>query len=189
MKKQPAQRPMTLAAVRAELLDVARIAQAFVDGDLCRAMLRPHAERFMVGDDFDMNPDVCVPLKKTLIRLERLSRVPCATTIWRRRPEPEMQNRAEPILYGVAPSPATPVKIQGKGYQPPVMDAPLKTAFLRGRLAFAETDALSVLRQRHVVQRVSGAKECQTLRLLVPIRDSMGDVTAVLEIFTLLEGR
>jgi hypothetical protein len=176
----------SLNEIKANMLEIARIGQAFIDGDLCRNMLRPHAETFAGGDDFDLNPDACVPLKKTMFRLERLSRFVCSTAIWRRRPD--MPDRCEPILFGAAGSPGSSDKPPVRNYQPPLLFPELKTALFGGKHAFKRKKISTILHKR-MPQPAKDVTGDELLRLFVPIKDSMGNIAAVLEIFSVLAGR
>lgn len=122
---------LSLATAKRELAEVARIGQAFVDGDLCRKIYRPIGETFTNSDDIDFEPATCVPLKQTLMKLERLARIPCACALWRRRPDlPEV---GEPTLFGSFASPMHIYRPASSGstrkFEPPTMFAELSAAF------------------------------------------------------------
>ena len=103
MAKRKRVKKLSLDEIAAELAEVARIGEVFVDGELVKNAYMAYAVNFMCGDDMDYNPVTTVPLKKTLMRLERLSRVPCSTTIWRRRPDDPKSGEA--LLSGFMTSP------------------------------------------------------------------------------------
>jgi hypothetical protein len=181
-KKSPTRR--TPSEIKAELAEVARIGQAFIDGDLLRRALQPYAETFMTGDDLDMNPETCVPLKKTLFRLERLSRVPCSTTLWRRRPD--MPACAEAVLFGSWRSPMSPeAKPPNRGYRPEEMSPQLAAPLIKGKSSWRITRHVDgVLVDRGLAQPMKESESSITVELFVPVKDSMGEIAGALEIFT-----
>jgi hypothetical protein len=177
----------TLAGVKQELAEIGRIGQMFVDGDLCRKAWNPHAETFMCGDDMDYNPETTVPLKKTLFRLERLCRVPCSTALWRRRPD--IKDSGEALLFGSSSSPLGGDKPANRGYQPPKMTPELKAVFLRGKDAWKQNPAfrgIPILVGRGLEAKARDVKKPMALQYFVPIKDSMGDIAAALEVFTIV---
>ena len=179
-------RPLSLAAVKRELAEVARIGQAFVDGDLCRKIYRPIGETFTNSDDIDFAPETCVPLKQTLMRLKRLARVPCICSLWRRRPDrPEV---GEPTLNGSFASPMhiyrPPMSGAKRKFDPPEMFRELAAAFA-GRSAWKITPspAAAVAAGRGFGARIKGLTKPAFVEHFVPVKDSMGEVAAVLEVF------
>ncbi|MHC4915688.1 MAG: hypothetical protein ACYTGB_09365, partial [Planctomycetota bacterium] len=96
-------RKMSVQEIAAELAEVARVGEAFIDGELVRGAWMPYAQDFMTGDDMDYNEVTTTPLKKSLMRLERLCRVPCSTVVWRRRPDDA--GSGEAVLLGSYGSP------------------------------------------------------------------------------------
>jgi len=179
-------RALALAAVKRELAEVARIGQAFVDGDLCRRIYRPIGETFTNGDDIDFEPATCVPLKQTLLRLERLARVRCVCALWRRRPD--MPEVGEPTLFGSYASPMhiyrPPMSGSTRKFDPPKMFAELRAAF-RGRAVWKLTRSATAVgaARRGYCARIRGVGASTFVEHFVPIRDSMGEIAAVLEVF------
>lgn len=172
----------TLADIKDELSRVARVGELFVDGDLCRKAWKPHAETFMRGDDMDYNPEAVVPLKKTLLRLERI--FPCCTTLWRRRPDmPEAQ---EPLLYGSYSSPDGIMKPPNRGYEPPTMTPEIKSVFLKAKPAWKTKvgrNGERGLGPKTPRVATRDIKNPMLIQHYVPVKDSLGDVAAALEIF------
>ena len=84
--------PRTRASVARDLDEIGRIACVMVDGDLCRQiMTRRSLERMFVvdpkdpwaaSDDFNVNHEPYIQVKKTLIRLSRLLTYPCDVNLW-----------------------------------------------------------------------------------------------------------
>jgi hypothetical protein len=186
MAKNPVK--MTLANLKAELAEVARLGQVFIDGDLCRKVYEPHAETFMTGDDMDFNPKAFVPLKQTLLRLERTAPMPCAAALWRRRPD--FPQAGEALIFGSSASPMGGGKPGNRGYQPPRMTMPLATAFLKGRPAWKVSPSRSGagMVDRGAAVPVRGVKGCVVVQHFVPIADSLGETAAVLEVFAAAVG-
>jgi hypothetical protein len=180
------QNAMSLDDVKRELAEVARIGQVFVDGDLCRKIYRPIGETFTNGDDIDFEPATCVPLKQTLMKLEGLARIPCVCALWRRRPD--MPKVGEPTLFGSYASPMhiyrPPMSGSTKKFEPPEMFAELKEAF-RGRAVWKITPSATAITaaRRGFGAPVRGVAPSTFIELFVPIKDSMGAIAAVLEVF------
>jgi hypothetical protein len=75
-----------------ELDEVARIATVMVDGDLCQRIVTPRALEYMfkidprdqwaAGDNYEVNDQAFIAVKKTLIRLSRLASFPCDVNLW-----------------------------------------------------------------------------------------------------------
>jgi len=71
---------------------IARVAGVMVDGDLCRRIVTPRAleymfkadphDRFLAGDNYDVNDAEFNSAKKTLIRLARLAPFACDVNLW-----------------------------------------------------------------------------------------------------------
>lgn len=75
-----------------DLDEVARVASVMVDGDLCRRIMTERAaarltvvdpkNRWAASDDFDVNHEYYIQVKKLLIRLSRLVPYPCDVNLW-----------------------------------------------------------------------------------------------------------
>jgi len=183
---------LSLAEIKEELAEVARAGAAFMDGELCRRPFRPYADTFMSGDDLDLDPETGVPLKKTLMRLERFSRANCSTALHRRRPD--MPDRYETFLIGFCGSPATtPVPPYKSRYRPPrLRDLPQMNAAFGGKVATRTIRRVPggyalIARRRSVPAR--NLKGNAIVEVFTPIKDSMGEVAAVLEVFAAAVGR
>ncbi|MCX7590780.1 MAG: hypothetical protein N2255_04045 [Kiritimatiellae bacterium] len=187
-EKSGVRKNLTIGEVKKALMEVARIGQMFVEGDACREALQPWAQTFMSGDDMDFNPEVCVPLKKTLLRLERLSRVPCSTAIWRRRPD--MPECVEALIFGSCSSPMSDGKPANRGYRPPRMFPEIRRAFVEGKPGWKiMREKTGVMIERGLFQPVVDTSRDTVIELFVPVRDSMGEIAAALEVFTATVGR
>jgi hypothetical protein len=180
-------RKMTVQQIAAELAEVARVGEVFVDGELVKNAWMPYADDFMCGDDMDYNEVTSTPLKKTLMRLERLSRVPCSTLIWRRRPDD--RKSGEVLLIGSYGSPQAGSKPANRGYKPPRMTKELAAIFVKGKGRVIKVDRspkahLHRMNTRGLGVPARGLKGSAAVQVYVPVKDSMGDVVAVLEVFT-----
>ncbi len=84
--------PPTKESVARDLDEVARIASVMVDGDLCRQIMTTRSlERMFIADpkdpwaasdDFNVNYEPYIRVKKTLIRLSNLLTYPCDVNLW-----------------------------------------------------------------------------------------------------------
>lgn len=185
--KKKTQKSMTVDEIAAELAETARIGEVFVDGELVKEAWMPYAREFMCGDEMDFNEVATVPIKKTLMRLERLCRVPCSTVIWRRRAD--YPDSGEPLLIGAYGDPLSCDKPAGSGYRPPVMTPELAAVFLKGKSRVIKVDTdhqahMHVLHTRGISVPTRGLKGHAEVQVYAPIKDSMGDVVGVLEVFT-----
>ena len=176
----------TMKQVQDELSEVARLGEIFLDGDLCRKLWQPYAEKFMCGDDMDYNPEAGVPVKKTLFRLERAGHLPCSTALWRRRADyPES---GEALLYGSHASPYDTDKPKMRGYVPPKMTPEMESVFLRGERATTVNMSYgraAMMAGRGLAVRVRGVKRPTAVQVFTPVKDSMGEIAAALEVFTM----
>ncbi len=180
---------LTLDEIKSELAEVARVGQMFIEGDACRNVYTPESQTFMRGDDLNYDAEVTVPIKKHLFRLERLSRVPCSATLWRQRPD--VPESGEALLFGMHGSPEGASKPANRGYEPPEMTRELKRVFLEEKTAWKTRR--NNPRARQLIERGCSqpAKEVDgnmTIQYFVPIMDSMGEVAAALEVFTVATG-
>lgn len=75
-----------------ELDDVARVATAMVDGDVCQHIVTARALDYMfkndphdpwvAGDNYEVNDDAFIAVKKTLERVARLAPFPADVNLW-----------------------------------------------------------------------------------------------------------
>jgi hypothetical protein len=178
----------TVATIKAELTETARIGQMFMDGDLCHSILRPYAVAYRAGDDLDYNPEAFVPLKQTMMRLSRLARIRCATALWRQRPD--LPDRADPMIYGsVVGAPDGDMK-PSPNYEPPVMSPYLRQALVDGKPAWKTKPGIQLLyRERGLAQSVDDKQGARIIQHLVPVYDSLGAIAAALEVYAYVEGK
>ncbi len=149
--------------------DVARVASATLDGDVCRRIESPASQAisakhdpsdpWRAADNYDVDHAAFIEIRKTLARVSRLCSRSCGVNLW-------------------APPAAAPTKIQllirtvgeesqfwqfGALHQemPPEMKKVLETG-----------------------QRVTVSGRAGLVSVLAPVHDSLGDIVALVEIAT-----
>jgi len=158
-----------LAAERdmaAELDTVARIATVMVDGDLCRRIVTPRAldymfrndprDRWLAGDNYEVDDAAFIAAKKTLIRLARLAPFPCDVNLW--MPIAGQPGKIRIVIRNV--NEMSQFWPWGKLYQD--MIPSMKQVLDTGR-------------------RVTVVDKPGWVSVLAPVYDSMGDVVALVE--------
>src|SRR5580700_916582 len=75
-----------------DLDEVARVASVMVDGDACRRIVTPRALEYMfkndprdqwvASDNYEVNDEAFIAVKKTLLRLSHLVPFPCDVNLW-----------------------------------------------------------------------------------------------------------
>lgn len=80
------------AEMQKQLDDVARIGTVMVDGDVCQRIVTQHAkellfasdprDKFLAGDNYDVDDVAFNTVKKTLIRLSHLAAFPADVNLW-----------------------------------------------------------------------------------------------------------
>jgi hypothetical protein len=153
--------------VQQELDYIARVATAMIDGDACRRIVTPRAlefmfkidphDRFLAGDNYDVNDAEFNAVKKTLIRLSRLAPFACDVNLW-------------------MPIPGHPDKIQVV-----IRNAhELSQFWVFGTIAqdlFPPMKTVLETGQRIAVKQTPGM-----ISVLAPIYDSMGGVAGLVEV-------
>lgn len=76
----------------AQLDEVARVGSVMVDGDVCQRIVTARAmtymfkedprDRWLAGDNYDVNDEAFIAVKKTLLRLSRLAPFPADVNLW-----------------------------------------------------------------------------------------------------------
>ena len=82
----------------AALLELARLATIMVDGDLCQRIVKPQAiqemfqenprDKWGASDNYNVNHEPYIQIKKTLIRLSRTVDFPVDLNLWMPLPKP-----------------------------------------------------------------------------------------------------
>jgi hypothetical protein len=150
-----------------ELDNIARIATVMLDGDLCRRIETPRSARLMLdlkppdrsfaADNFDVNHAAYIQVKKTLMRLARLTEYPCDVNLW--MPVETTPRRIQVIIRNV--NEMSQFWVFGALHQEmfPEMQKVLETG------------------ERVTVRRRPGM-----VSVLAPVRDSLGDVAGLVEV-------
>jgi hypothetical protein len=153
--------------VARDLDEVARIATTMVDGDLCgKIMTSRSLEKMFVADpkdpwaasdNFDVNPEPYIAVKKTLIRLSRLVPYNCDVNLW--MPFRERPGKIQVLIRNV--NEWSQFWTWGNLTQdmPPEMKRVLESG------------------KREKVTRVPGM-----ISVLAPVYDSLGDMVALVEV-------
>jgi hypothetical protein len=84
--------PEASVAMQKELEDVARVGSVMVDGDVCQKIVTEQAKRFLLatvprdrflaGDNYDVDDVAFNTVKKTLTRLSHLASFPADVNLW-----------------------------------------------------------------------------------------------------------
>jgi len=150
-----------------ELDEVARAATVMVDGDACQRIVTPRALDYMFkkdrsdpwvdGDNYEVNDQAFIAVKKTLIRLSHLAPFPCDVNLW-------MPIAGHPDKIRVVIRNANEISQfwpWGKLYQEmiPQMKQVLETS-----------------------RRIRVAEKPGWLSVLAPVHNSLGDTVALVEV-------
>jgi len=160
-------------AVFAELERIAEIAAAILDGDEIGAIITEKAMhyisdpdpqfRFLSGDYFDVDHEAFLRARKLLMRLERLGKVRISSSLW--LPVPDAA--AVTVAVQTGPHHRYYRFGQDKADTPPEM----RKVFEAGQVRRAPADDGDRL-----------------ATVLAPVRDSLGDVAAIVELTAPLTG-
>ena len=144
-------------ATVARLLELARVALAVIDADAARDCLLPASRIEISGDDFEYDTALCNALRRGLLRVERLSDLDVQSAVW--WPRPDKPGMADLMLAG------TEYTGQFSGWQkfPIAMPDAMRRAF------DGEPGPVS-------------SEDGRWSSVFVPLRDSLDDVVAVLEL-------
>jgi hypothetical protein len=143
--------------VAARLLELGRVALAVMDIEAVRDCLLPHARAAVGPDEFAYDIDLCNTVKGRLLRVERLTDLPVLTAVWRVRPD-------QPAMADVL--------LAGSGYPPQLISWDKYTVPMPEAMRQALDGDPGTLFS-------GGGDICS---VFVPLRDSLDDVVAVLEL-------
>ena len=150
-----------------ELDDAARVASVMVDGDACGKIVTPRAmeyllrndpkDRFLAGDNYEVNYGAFDSVKKTLIRISRLVSFPADANVW--MPIPGHPDKIRVVIRNA--NELSQFWPWGALYQNmiPEMKAVLDTG-----------------------RRVTVVQKPGWVSVLAPVSDSLGDIVAVVEV-------
>ena len=155
--------------VARELENVARIASVMVDGDACRRIVTPRALEYMfkndprdqwvAGDNYEVNDEAFIAVKKTLLRLSRLAPFPCDVNLW--MPVAGHPDRVRIVIRNT--NELSQFWPWGALYRD--MIPPMKQVLETGR-------------------RVTVAEKPGWVSVLAPVYDSLGDIVGLVEAVT-----
>jgi hypothetical protein len=150
-----------------ELEDAARVASVMVDGDVCRKIVTARAmeyllrndpkDRYLAGDNYEVNHDAFDSVKKTLIRISRLVSVPADANLW--MPIPGHTDKIRVVIRNAHE--LSQFWPWGALYQNMIPE--MKTVLETGR-------------------RVTVTQKPGWVSVLAPVSDSLGDIVAVVEV-------
>jgi hypothetical protein len=156
----------TSSEIARQLDEIGRIATAMVDGDAAKRIVTKRAlesfhkvdpkDPWIASDNFDVNHEPYIQVKKTLIRLSKLAAFPCDVNLW--LPVKGMPGRIQIVIRNVHEM--SQFWSWGVLHQdtPPQMKAVLTTG-----------------------KRVTVTGRPNMISVLAPVYDSLGDVVAVAE--------
>jgi hypothetical protein len=155
-----------------DLDNIARTATVMLDGDLCRRIETPRSARLMLdpkprdrsfaADNFEVNHAAYTQVKKTLMRLARLTSYPCDVNLW-------------------MPVEAKPRRIQVVIRNVNEMSQFWAFGALHQEM-FPEMQKVLETGERITVRRRPGMTS-----VLAPVRDSLGDIVGLVEVVGRLE--
>ena len=147
----------TRREVEARLRRIARAGEVFLDGEAFKSVLPDPA--INTGDDYRVDDEKFVALKRTLFKLKRLEEGDCSAQAWRRFEDPKEGRPGATLVVPVDPHPRGV-----KGVYP--VSPALAEAFA-GRVGVEELEFRGV----------------PILSVAAPIRDSLEDVVGAIEVF------
>lgn len=150
-----------------ELDEVARVASVLLDGDLCQRIMTERASsrltvvdpknRWAASDDFDVNHENYIQVKKLLIRLSRLVPYPCDVNLW-------------------MPVEKSPGKIQIL-----IRNANEMSQFWTWGALLQDMPG-SMREVLDSGQRRTVAEKSETVSVLAPVSNSLGDIVGLVEV-------
>ena len=152
-----------------ELDDAARVASVMLDGDLCRQIVTPRAleymfktdprDRYLAGDNYEVNQEAFNSVKKTLIRISRLVSFPADANLW--MPIAGHPDKIRVVIRNVHEM--SQFWPWGALFQDMIPE--MKTVLETGR-------------------RLTVTQKPGWISVLAPVSDSLGDIVAVVEVAT-----
>lgn len=153
----------------AQLDEVARVGSVMVDGDVCQNIVTARAltfmfkedprDRWLAGDNYDVNDQAFIAVKKTLLRLSRLASFSADVNLWM-----PIQGHPDKIRVVIRNThEMSQFWPWGALYQDMIPE--MKTVLDTG-------------------QRVTVTAKAGWISVLAPVSNSLGDVVGVLEVVT-----
>lgn len=157
----------TPAEIARQLNEIGRVATVMLDGDAAKGIMTKRAlesfrkddpkDPWVASDNFDVNHEPYIQVKKTLIRLSRLASFPCDVNLW--MPVEGMPGRIQVLIRNVHEM--SQFWTWGALHQaiPPPMKAVIETG-----------------------KHTTVTEKPNMISVLAPVYDSLGDVVAVAEV-------
>ena len=156
-------------ALERELDSVARVASVMVDGDVCQRIVTKRAlasilevnprDKWLANDNYDVNHEPFIQIKKTLARLARLVSFPADVNLW--MPISGQPGRIHIVIRGV--NEISQFWPWGALHQD--MPASMKKVLESG-------------------QRMAAKEKSGFISVLAPVTNSLGDVVGLVEVAT-----
>ena len=155
--------------IQRQLDEIGRVATVMVDGDACRRIVTRRALEFMQkrdpkdpyldGDNYDVNDEPYIQVKKTLIRLSKLAPFPCDVNLW--MPVEGMPGRIHVVIRNVHEM----SQFWRFGALVQNLFPPMKTVLDTGK-------------------RVTVTEKPGWISVLAPVYNSLGDIVGLVEVVT-----
>ena len=152
--------------LKAKLDEAARIASTVIDGDICQRITTDRAKEYMVkkdprdqwidADNFDVNTESYIQIKKALIRIANLSGAPIDVNLW--MPLDNIPNHVQVLIRNAHEM--SQFWSFGQLHQP--MQPEMKQVLTTG-------------------ERVTVTKRRGMISVLAPVRNSLGDIVGFVE--------
>jgi hypothetical protein len=156
------------------LSEIARVASVMVDGDEARRILTARAMvhiahpdpeyRFLSADYYDVDHDTFLRMKKTLLRLERLTEVRCCSALW------------IPVEGWV------PVEGQAGYVTLAVQNGSVHRYYRFGQARMETPHEIARCFESKATVVAPLEHPSETITVLAPVLDSLGDVAGVVEL-------
>ncbi len=161
--------PPAAREMAAQLNEVARVGSIMVDGDVCQRIVTERAmkymftedprDRWLAGDNYDVDDAAFMATKKTLLRLSRLVSFPSDVNLW--MPVKGHPDKIRVVIRNTHE--LSQFWPWGALYQD--MISQMKTVIETGK-------------------RITVSEKPGWISVLAPVSDSLGDVVGVLEVVT-----
>ena len=154
------------ATLERDLNEIARVATAMIDGDVCKSIVTPRAVGYMLrpdprdqwsdGDNYDVDDKAFIQTKKLLMRLSRLVDYPVDVNLW--MPLPERPSEIQVVIRNRYEM--SQFWVWGKLHQE--MLPPMRTVLETGK-------------------RITVKQKPGYVSVLAPVRDTLGDIVGLVE--------
>lgn len=157
-----------------KLTAAAKVAEIMVDGDECKRIVRKEAlhemlhpnprDKWGASDNYNVHDEPYIRTKKTLIRLSKLVDVPCDVNLWMPLPAEQGQGKVNPNKIHVV-----------------IRNVNEMSQFWPWGALFQDTPE-PMKKVLAAGERVTVKQRPGMISVLVPVRDSLGDIVGLLEL-------